>query len=357
MIVDHGDSDGLEREVACLAQRDAYPEPTRHVECIETHMSWVFLTDSHAYKLKKPLRTHRVDRSALATRRVACENEVRLNRRLAPDVYLGVVPLLRRGDGMIVGPLRDLRGDRRDEDLEPEGVVDWLVAMRRLDRRLTLESRIAHDEVTQADILRVTEVLARFYDRAEVIPWTGATYRARLEQEVIRYRRELDGAVQRHALDPVDGVSDAQLELLRSAPDLFDARTRRRAIVDAHGDLRPEHVFLEEPEPVIIDCLEFDRELRLLDRVSELAFLCLECVRSGAPAVSRALMDAYGDRTGDRPPNRLWNFYQSHHACIRALIALWHLDDPRTDSRPHWVNKARDYLHLASRLLDSTDVL
>lgn len=332
--------------MGALERPQAYPHPTRHVESIETHMSWVFLTETRAYKLKKPLRTELIDHSTLDARRRACEREVRLNRRLAPDVYLGLAPVAARDGGVALGPPRDLPVER---DPGP-GVVDWLVVMRRLDRRLTLEHRIEEGVAGPDDAARVAGVLARFYARAERVEWSGGAYRGRLEREVKRYRREIDGAIARHGLEAFEDVTAAQLGLIRAAPELFDARARGRRIVDAHGDLRPEHVFLEE-RPAIIDCLEFDRDLRLLDGASEMSFLALECARLGAPRLGEALLEAYAQEAEDAIPAPLLRFYQSHHACIRAVVALWHLDDPRADSRSKWVRKAHRYIELAAQLV------
>jgi aminoglycoside phosphotransferase family enzyme len=132
---------------------------------------------------------------------------------------------------------------------------------------------------------------------------------------------------------------------------LFDDRVREGRIVEGHGDLRPEHVCLEAT-PRIIDCLDFSCDLRTLDSADEIAFLALECERLGAPAVGGALLERYRDRCGDAVPDELVGFYRSCRACIRATLAIRHLDEPVL-SRAKWQAQARDYLELARRALAS----
>jgi aminoglycoside phosphotransferase family enzyme len=128
---------------------------------------------------------------------------------------------------------------------------------------------------------------------------------------------------------------------------VFDARVRARRIIEAHGDLRPEHICLTDP-PVIIDCLEFNRNLRLLDPVDELSFLGLECERLGAPLVGATMLDLYREATGDAPAEELIAFYKSYRACLRAKIAAWHLRDSEIREPEKWPALARTYLELAN---------
>jgi uncharacterized protein len=336
----------LTEKVAFLRQPDAYAERPVRVEAIETHMSWVFLTDARAYKLKKPLRLQGSDCSTLELRKERCEAEVHLNRRLTDGVYLGITPLVRTAGGYRLLPEIVQPGSR-----PPETVADWLITMVRLPRDLTLEHRIRSGVATSDDAGRIAATLARFYDRAERVPWTADAYVSRLERETVRYRRELDAPrfplANRNLLAE---VTSWQLAFLKNEPELMKSRIRQGRVIDGHGDLRPEHVFLTK-KPVIIDCLEFDRELRLLDAMSELSFLALECVRLGAKDLGEELLLAYVRETGDAVPRKLVTFYECHHACIRAVVALWHLDDPTVNTRSKWVRRADAYLELASRLM------
>lgn len=327
---------GLEAKVAFLREPASYATATRGVEAIETHWSWVFLTDRHAYKLKKPARLDHHDLTTVHARRRHCEIEIRLNRRLADDVYLGATPLAVDA----CGGLR-LGGDGA-------AVVDWLVCMRRLPARLMLDRAIASDGVRPREARMLAELLARFYRACAPDPMDGPAFRARLLA-----RAEANAAA---LLAPGAGcdakrVVEArtlELRFVESNAALFDVRVARGLVVEGHGDLRPEHICLEVP-PRIIDCLEFSRDLRVVDAAEEIAFLALECERLGSTALGEALLEAYGQASGDRVPGELAHFYQAHHALARAKIAVWRLTDCAPQERDRWRSRARTYLELARR--------
>lgn len=298
-------------------------------------MSWVFLAGERAYKLKKPVKYPFLDFSTLSAREADCREEDRLNRRLAPDVYLGVIPLALGADGGLV-----LGGKG-----EP---VDWLVMMRRLPADRMLDQAIANGTVAQSQIGEVANVLARFYhdlDPADVTPEEYVAHFAR-EQEKNRSlltdeRFDLPGTALNAVLSRIEAV-------LTDEPDLLTRRARDGRIVDGHGDLRPEHVCLSEP-PVIIDCLEFNKNFRLVDPFDELAFLGMECERMGFPWIGEMLISRCAEELGDRPSERLLAFYAAYRACLRARLALAHLlePDPRTPEK--WLPLSRTYLAIAER--------
>ncbi|MDH4065134.1 MAG: hypothetical protein OEW19_12095, partial [Acidobacteriota bacterium] len=128
---------------------------------------------------------------------------------------------------------------------------------------------------------------------------------------------------------------------------VFDARVAAGHIVEGHGDLRPEHIWLD-PEPAVLDCVEFDRPLRLMDPADELAFLALECERLGAPEVGGWFLDTYVEATGDAPPVSLLKFYRVYRSLRRATIAARHLDDPAVKDAGRFLERARRYLELAA---------
>jgi aminoglycoside phosphotransferase family enzyme len=324
---------GIEEKAAFLSKPEAYPTRPRCVELRETHMSCVFLAGDYVWKLKKPARYDYLDFSTREARKLNCEREVELNRRLAPGVYLGVVPLTidRRGQ-------MHLGGDGE--------VIDWLVMMRRLPQNRMLNAAVAEHTVTREDVLRAAGVLAEFYQRATRVPFTPAEYARRLEAEIMECAAELLRPEYALPAGMVEAVREEQIASIRSDTRMFDQRAKN--IVDAHGDLRPEHICLL-PEPVIIDCLEFNADFRALDPVSELAFLSLECDRLGAPWVGNLILDTYCRSTGDRPPERLVAFYKRQHASIRAKIAVWHIQD-HVPNPERWIEKAKDYLERARSL-------
>lgn len=325
----------LRAKVAFLSSPASYPEQPA-VEVVQTHMSCVFLTDRHAYKLKKPVRYAFLDFSTLDARRVHCEAELQLNRRLAPDVYLELVPLVAAPDGKLA-----LGGGGE--------VVDWLVKMRRLPARLMLDQAIRDTSVTPEAVRRFTRVLAEFYRRAEPVVLGGAEYRRRFELDIEASHVEL--ARPEYGWEPrlVEEVGAALSHALARQADALERRIAQRRIVEGHGDLRPEHICLE-PMPLFIDCLEFKRDWRLLDPADELSYLALECEFAGAPWIGDIVMDTYLEVSGDDPPVALLHFYKGFRAAVRAKLSAWHLKDhPDPADQGKWIARAQRYLELAAR--------
>lgn len=329
----------LEAKLGFLGRPDAYPEAPSRVDAVETHMSWVFLTDSHAYKLKKPVRYDYLDFSTVEARRLDCEAEVRLNRRLAAEVYLGVVPLVLDAAGRL-----SLGGAGE--------TVDWLVRMRRLPADRMLDHLIRNGTVKQPEISELARRLARFYAALPAEPLAPAAYRQALAGRIEDNLRELGSPEFGLPRDLPAGLARFQLRFLQGHADVFDQRVQAGRIVEGHGDLRPEHVCLLAA-PVVIDCLEFNREFRILDPADELAYLALECERLQAPHVARWLLEGYGEASGDAPPEALLHFYQSCRAVLRAKLALWHLRDDGRHLPGKWIATAKEYLELALRHADA----
>ena len=337
--------------VEWLLRPEAYAERPAGVTLVETHISWVFLTDRYAYKLKKPVHFEFLDFSTLAARRVACEQEVRLNRRLAPDVYLGLAAVERDSGGnfTLVEPEPAARSsDSGAVASNGEPVSDWLVKMRRLPVNRTLAELVRAGQLGCADTERLIACLTDFYRRAAPLPLEPQPYRAALERHVRANRAELLNCENVEPEQTTCGLSPsavrrihaAQLQLLMLRPELFDVRVRAGRIVDGHGDLRPEHIYLL-PEPAIIDCLEFSDELRHADVADELSFLAEECDFIGAGELGRRLAGQVLARLGDQPPAELLAFYRSYRACVRAKVAALRLGNwsIRRGGQP-WANPA-----------------
>lgn len=332
----HGRAITLREKVSHLSRPESYPEKPAAVEVVQTHMSVVFLTGQHAWKLKKPVRHDFLDFSTLEARRADCEEELRLNRRFAPDVYLGIVPLAVTPQGAL----------RLGGEGEP---VEWLVKMRRLPAELMLDHAIRRGGVSRQDVRRFAFVLADFYRRAEPVALDAAHYRRRLERDIRANGDELSAPEYSMPPDRVRSVTARQLAVLEREAPLFDARVAERRIVESHGDLRPEHICLG-PEPLFIDCLEFNREWRVLDPADELAYLAMECEHAGAPWIGEVVFETYREATGDDPPAALVRFYKAYRATVRARLSAWHLkDNPDPADQGKWAARAQRYLELAGR--------
>lgn len=298
-------------------------------------MSWVFLTQHHVYKLKKPVRFQFLDFSTLEHRYRNCQEEVRLNRRLADDVYLGVVPLAIDAEGKL--------------HLEGAGLpIEWLVKMRRLPRACMLDYAIQHKYFIQADIRRVTHALADFYSQALHVPITTNEYRQRLEQTLLENKKALLRHDYRLLNSKVASITDRLLSFLTREKELFDLRVKEKRIVDAHGDLRPEHICLIDP-PKFIDCLEFNPSFRMLDPADELAFLSMETEYAGGPLIEKLVFETYRQMVDDMPSHSLVQFYKGMRAQLRARLAIWHLRDCSIEVSSKWIQCAKRYLQIADK--------
>lgn len=316
--------------VRFLSSPDAYGPRVSTVEVKETHMSWLFLTPDRVFKLKKPLRAPFLDFSTLAAREKFCREEVRLNRRLAPFVYLRARPVTRAADG----------GLSIAEDGE---IVDWLVEMRRLPADKMLDQALMNGTAEEQAVDRALSYLFAFFLNAPSVAVEFGRYFATLERQHEESAALLvDKAVslpRRQILETINRLR----EIIQARPDWLSAPVRAGRIVEGHGDLRPEHICLTEP-PAIIDCLEFNEDLRLVDPFDELSYLAMECRLLGARKLANEIFARYTRLCGVRPPQILLDFYTAYRATIRARLAIAHIYDwPRKDEEK-WTAQGRAYL-------------
>jgi aminoglycoside phosphotransferase family enzyme len=296
-------------------------------------MAWVFLAGDHAFKLKKPVKYPFLDFSALESREAVCREEVRLNRRLAPETYLEAVPLTQDDSGRL--------------SIAGHGTpIDWLVKMRRLPADRMLDYLIAKRQVSERDVDAIGESLSRFYQTTVRTPLSAKEYLRVFVEEDAENRKvllQVDHNLPRRELDIVFAAMDRAFTGNR-AP--IEARASANKIVDGHGDLKPEHVCLTQP-PVIIDCLEFNARLRMVDPFDELAYLGMECQRLGAAWIGKRLLDRCAASLDDQPPPEVLAFYTVYRCCLRARLAVAHLLEPQVRTAEKWIPRAREYLAIA----------
>ncbi|MCH4559151.1 hypothetical protein [Mesorhizobium jarvisii] len=297
-------------------------------------MSWVFLTDELVYKLKKPVRHAFLDFSTIGKRHFYCDEELRLNARLAAKTYRRVIPLRRGRAGHFT-----LGGGGR--------VVDWLVEMRRLPQSDMLDERVGSGHLKVSEIAEVAKTLAAFYTQRQAEIDEGDAFLRHLKGEqrinraiLLRPEYALSDIASR-ALEGVD-------RLVQRLSPRIEARLLRGAIIEGHGDLRPEHICLCRP-PQIIDCLEFNRSMRIVDPYDEINYLGLECEMLGAPWIRPLLLKALESRLPDRPDAELLALYGGFRALLRARLCLAHLLEEPVRHPEKWRPLAIRYIEQANR--------
>jgi aminoglycoside phosphotransferase family enzyme/predicted kinase len=307
-------ADSSPRFLAALLTPQAYPHRSERVEMRQTHISWVFLVGDLVYKVKKPLHLAFLDYSTLERRRHFCHEEVRLNRRLAPDVYLGVVPILRRGSAFEVGVLGG-------EPTAGEVVEDYAVVMRRLPEERMLDRLLRRQGAGAMPVDAIAERLAGFHRGCPV----GAAARWGSVEAI----RELVLA-NLHETDPFVGdtlrrvdrelVEGAEARFIVTHRGLLVRRVERGFVREVHGDLRPEHICLTDDRIVVFDCVEFSERFRTCDVASEIAFLTMELDFLGFPELSEDLVRAYAAHSADDEIKSLLPFYGAYRAYVRGKV-------------------------------------
>jgi len=319
------------------AYADVVPGATE-VTRIETHLSRLYFVGARVYKVKREVDFGFVDFSTLAKRRQACDDEVRLNRRLAPATYLGVVPIVRGADGTIrVGGAGE--SGEAGEPGEKGETLEYAVEMERLPAAGMLDARLARGEIDRDVVVRLVETLAAFHERAG----RGADVDAFATPEAIERRllQNLDEAAAAcRRLDESMGATTpsapprllaalrgAFTRFVRERRDLLLRRVAERRVCEGHGDLHAGNLCViarpsgAPPDVVAFDCIEFSRALRCLDVAADLAFLRMDLDRLGFPAFGTELARRYAERTRDPELATLLPLYESHLAVVRAKVA------------------------------------
>ncbi|HSP96300.1 MAG TPA: AAA family ATPase [Candidatus Dormibacteraeota bacterium] len=295
--------------VETLLDPGFYPHTPADVELRQTHISYVFLAGDQVFKLKKPVRFAFLDFTILERRRHFCREEVRLNRRLAPDVYLGVRALRRDGDSY------------RWTDEGDARAVEYLVHMRRLPDDRTLDRCLRRGAVDVATIDRLAALLVRFHRGAEVGDEITANGSIAAIERVLRQNYE--GTAPFHGVI-ISAADDAAIQrfardfLVRNEA-LFRRRQAERRIRDGHADLHADHVYLTEP-PVIVDCVEFSPTFRWCDVASDLSFLTMDLEYHDRPDLAARLVARYAALSGDAELARLVPFYACYRAYVRGKV-------------------------------------
>lgn len=314
-----------------------YPSPVDSVELVETHISWVLLAGDHVYKLKKPLDLGFLDFSTLEKRRFFCEEEIRLNRRTAPDLYLDTVPI---------------RGTPASPTLTGSGpVLDYAVRMRRFDTAAGFDRLLEQHRLTRDHVLDLGRRLADLHDVAAVAgPGSPHGCFDSVAGPVRDNFTDLAGTLRGEAiaadLAPLQAWTEKQLSELEP---LLEARRRGGFIRECHGDAHLGNVALIDGRATLFDCVEFSAELRWIDTLSDVAFTVMDLHSRGESGLAWLLLDEYLAATGDYEGLRLLPLYLVYRALVRAKVTALRLGDAGTD-REALLAETANYLELAGRI-------
>ena len=319
--------------IKALLDENAWPQGGADRQRIDTHISTVVLAGEHAYKIKKPLDLGFLDYSSLAKRQRACEEELRLNRRLAPQIYLRVLAIT----GTAMAPRLDGSGD----------VVDWAVHMYRFDPDAILSNHVS--KLDRGLVEKLAWRIARFHREAarcssDAHFGTPEAIFAPMAQNFSQIRAHRGG--DRRFLDRVEEWSKSRLL------DLRQVQYQRRAggfVRECHGDLHLGNIALIDGEPVAFDGIEFSPELRWIDTMSDIAFLTMDLTRVGRVDLARWFLDSYLQLSGDYLGLRVLRFYEVYRALVRAKVAAIRIaqSDLTASEREQEIGEFRRYMRLA----------
>ena len=321
-----------------LRQPSSYPHPVERVEVLETHISVVLLAGEFAYKIKKPVRLPFLDFSSLERRRLFCEEELRLNRRTAPELYLEVVAI--GGEPPAIGPC--------------DTPIEYAVKMRRFPQEALLDHLALQRLLEPGQVEALARNVARFHaaaPRAEACDERDSVERAA--------RPALDNFRDIDALEPTPAIHATLAGLREWTGRQQQALARRFAlrridgfVRECHGDLHLGNAVLIGREPVPFDCIEFDARLRWIDVMSDVAFTVMDLTHHGLPQLAARFLNAYLEETGDYAGLRVLRFYLVYRAMVRAKVARIRMHQPGIGATEYAAAQAEfaGYLRLAGGL-------
>lgn len=330
----------LSQLIEAMSEPGFYPDHPDHVERRQTHTAYVFLAGDFAYKVKKPVSLPFIDCSTPARRRELCEHELRINRRLSPEVYRDVLPIIYR-DGAY----------HFDADADcTDVVVDYAVKMQRLPDARRLDHMVMAGTVTADDVRGIAQCLARFHAQADSREaWTYGSAGCIWRLIMRNLQETIDVAADNITHERLETIGSFSRRYLTAHWEFLNRRARDGRVRDGHGDLRGDSIYLLPDGIRIIDALEFSESLRYGDVASEIAFLAMDLDRLGRPELSNALVEAYSLAADDADVELLLPLYKSYRATIRAkveLIKSRQADCP-LDDRVLAREQVRRYLELA----------
>lgn len=324
-------------QVHTLANNHRLPGNFEDPKIISTHISWVILGKKYAYKIKRPVKFSFADFSSLEKRKTFCNKEVELNSRLAPDMYLKVLPITK---------------NMLDEGNGEEKIIDYAVQMKRMDNSKEMANLLEKDEVTEQHIVKLAEKIADFHRKAQIVKNVFNTTEfhenfAKIENEYPLIEKELG----KEWVKKINESIEKSHVYLNASRNFINQRIILGYRKDCHGDLSAHNIFLYD-DPVIFDCIEFNKEFRQIDILNEVAFLCTDLDFYEKQNLSDIFYNKYLELMGfteNEDDRKLFNYYKAYRANVRAKVTLLNVKQNPENKRDDKIfDEVKRYLDLMS---------
>ena len=315
-------------QIIKMKEECLFPDNCENSAFTETHISWIVLTDQYAFKVKRPVKLSFLDFSTTKKRKHYCLQEVKLNKRLAPDMYLGVIPVT-----------KSLIAEKTNND---DDIIDYAVQMKRMDNDKEMHKLLEDSKVTKKDMEKLARKIAQFHKDTQTVK--NAFNTTGMIDEFTDINNVIDEDAENQLISAdykkiVYQCIDKSKKYLNENRSLFNERIINGFQRDCHGDLNATNIFLYD-DPVIFDCIEFNDDFRYIDILSEIAFLCVDLDFYGSRDLSSLFVKNYKQSFEIKDidmPDSLFNFYKCYRANIRAKVTLLSMSEDPDDK-----NKQKD---------------
>lgn len=319
-----------------LMRPEAYSEPPGEIELVQTHISFVFIGKEFVYKVKKPVDFGFCDFSTLEKRQYYCRQELVLNKRLSPEVYLDVLPITDEGDILVIG------GTGK--------IVDYAVKMKKIAMDKQMKKLLTEGRLTAELIRDVARKIADFHSKAEgsqEIDQFGSieVVKGNTDENFAQTEKYIGLSIDAGQFEDIKDYTNGFFEL---EAEEFAKRILDGKIKDCHGDLHMEHICFTDPIS-IFDCIEFNERFRYSDTAADIAFLAMDLDYNGRSDLSGVLLDEYLQCSGDAEARKMIDFYKVYRAYVRGKVISFQLDDPciSKDDKNKAASTAGRYFELA----------
>ena len=321
-----------------LLNPKAYPEKVKKITLIQTHSAWVFLTGKHAYKVKKPVNLGFLDFSTLEKRRFYCNQELKLNRRLAGGLYLKVLPITQEKDNQI-----KINGKGK--------IIDFTVVMKEIPQERLMSALLQKDKVKAETIKEIARIIARFHQKK--YPRVKKEYKS---EKIIKYNWKENFEQTKPFIEKT--ISKKDFDFIKKSINnffeknntLLQKRVKENKIKWCHGDLHSGNIFITEKNKIyIFDCIEFNERFASQDVANEVAFLAMDLDFWGKKDLSECFIKSYLKHTKDQELLKLLNFYKCYRAFVRGKVISFKTQDQHIEKKEREKSKreAKKYFKLA----------